>query len=199
MELCNDGDWYKCSLDLPDALDGTSIAAVAYNWSSQPHIHVYYQAEDLSLREHCHNNSGWYPGQFVGAVRSHPSEWNWDSAIGEWSPGKVPGGNPINVVAFVPSGGNPQLQVYWRDFPDEIVVSKHIGHWRPATKVIGGIGPGFQFALLQWEQGKYTRLYYQNHTNLVLEHCSDDGGETWFQGCGVSGKWPGSLDRSELI
>ena len=106
---------------------------------------------------------------------------------GEWSPGKVPGGNPINAVVFASGGGNVQLQVYWRDFPDDIVVSKHIGHWRPATKVIGGIEPGFQFTLLQWEQGKHTRLYYQNHANLVLEHCSDDGGMTWFPGAQLGG------------
>ena len=72
--------------------------------------------------------------------------------------------------------------MYWRDLPDEIIVSKHNRHWRPATKVIGGIEPGFQFSVAQWEQGKHLRLYYQNHTNLVFEHCSDDGGETWGAG-----------------
>ena len=72
--------------------------------------------------------------------------------------------------------------MYWLALADEIVVSKHDQHWGPATKVIGGIEPGFRFSLVQWEQGKHIRLYYQNCTNLVLEHCSDDGGETWSAG-----------------
>ena len=69
-ELCNDGHWFNGSLDLPDALDGTTIAAVAYNWGGRTNIRVYYQAEDLSLREHCHDNKGWYPGQSVSSLIS---------------------------------------------------------------------------------------------------------------------------------
>ena len=68
LELCNDGHWFKGSLDLPNALGGTSIAAVAYNGGNQTQIRVYYQAEDLSLMEHCHDKNGWYPGGFVCAV-----------------------------------------------------------------------------------------------------------------------------------
>ena len=76
-----------------------------------------------------------------------------------------------------------QIQVYWRNLQDEIVVNKlSASGWGPVTEVVGGVGSGFRFALTQWERGKHLRLYYQNHTNVVLEHCSDDRGETWFSG-----------------
>lgn len=91
-------------------------------------------------------------------------------------------------MAFTPGdggGSDSEIQVYWRNLSDEIVVSKYVGDWTPPTKVVGGFGSGFQFSLVQWkeQQGQWRRfmLYYQNHENLVLEHCSDDGGKTWYQ------------------
>ena len=76
-----------------------------------------------------------------------------------------------------------QIQVYWRNLQDEIVANKYIGSWGPVARVLGGTRSGFQFALLQWKQGKHIRLYYQSwHANVVLEHCSDNGGKTWFKG-----------------
>ena len=78
MELCCDGVWRKGTLRISDAFDGTSIAAVAFRWNNQPEIiiRVYYQAEDLSLREYCHEGGKWFQGQFVSVVQPHPSEQN---------------------------------------------------------------------------------------------------------------------------
>ena len=45
-----------------------------------------------------------------------------------------------------------------------------------------GIASDFQFALVQWVDGKYLRLYYQNGAGFMREHCSDDGGENWCPG-----------------
>ena len=101
---------------------------------------------------------------------------------GQWSAGKVPGGSPISAVAFKLDNGGTQVQVYWRNLQGEIVTNKHTGSWGATTKVIGGIGLGFQFTLLQWEQGRHLRLYYQNPAGAVLEHGSDNSGETWYQG-----------------
>ena len=98
---------------------------------------------------------------------------------GAWCPGKVPGGTPVSAVAF----GDVQLQVFWRNLEGEIVVSKNTGsQWGPTTRVLASIAPGFQFSVLQWEEGKYLRLYYQNEAGLVLEHYSDNGGLSWNRG-----------------
>jgi len=187
-ELGHDGYWYKGSLRLPDALDGTSIAPVViapviHDWGSGTRIRVYYQTEDLSLGEHCYDNNEWYPGQFIGAVKYHPPERNRNFVTGKWSPGRVPGRSPISAVAFTLDDGGTEIQAYWRNLQDEIVVNKWTGSgWGLVTKVVGGIGSGFQFTLFQWERGKHLRLYYQNHTNVVLEHCTDDGADTWYSG-----------------
>jgi len=102
-----------------------------YTRGNHTKIRVYYQAEDPSLREHYHDKTyGWRPGQ-------PPVQFNllYLSRIclvkGEWSPGRVRG-NPVSAVAFtLGGGGGPQIQVYWRNISDEIVVSKHAGHWTP--------------------------------------------------------------------
>ena len=71
IELCKDHHWTRGSR-LPDALDGTSISAVVYHDGTQVQYRVYYQAEDLSLREHCfsHDEKGWFPGlSLCGTLR----------------------------------------------------------------------------------------------------------------------------------
>lgn len=68
-ELCNNGrGWFKGELRLPNAVDGTSITAVTYNWAGKIQIRIYYQDENLSLMEHCHSGGGWYPGQLISPV-----------------------------------------------------------------------------------------------------------------------------------
>jgi hypothetical protein len=72
--------------------------------------------------------------------------------------------------------------VYWRNLQGEIVANKYSGSWGPVTKIVEGIASDSQFTVLEWELGKHLRLYYQNHANVLFEHCSDDGGETWSSG-----------------
>ena len=72
-ELCNDGSWHNGELRLAGALEGTNIAVVTYNFQSQRQTHIYYQTENLSLSEHCHNGSGWFAGQFVSPVSPYRS------------------------------------------------------------------------------------------------------------------------------
>lgn len=63
-ELGQDSHWdWGRRTRLPDALDGTSIAGVAYPDGARGKYHVYYQTEDLSLREHCLTRGGeWHSG-----------------------------------------------------------------------------------------------------------------------------------------
>ena len=53
--------------------------------------------------------------------------------------------------------------------------------------MIKEIGPGFGFTILEWEQGKYLRIYYEDYNNFLFEYCSDNGGETWFSGKQLTG------------
>lgn len=99
------------------------------------------------------------------------------SSEGEFNPGKAPLGTPIAAVGF----GNYQAQVFWRDSNGHIAGQRWTTSWNP-IKVIPGIGPGFGFTVLQWELGKYYRLYYEDYNNLLFEYCSDDGGITWYAG-----------------
>lgn len=94
----------------------------------------------------------------------------------------MPGGSPISVVAYTLDDGSTRVQAYWRNLQGEIVTNKYAVKWGPTTKVLEGIRSGSQFTLLQWEKGRHLRLYYQNHANAVVEHGSDNGGETWYQG-----------------
>ena len=100
-------------------------------------------------------------------------EWNAPQNLDE-----VQGGNPIGVVAL----DNGEIQVYWRDLEGEIVVSKNSGSWVPTAKVLEGLPLGFQFAVIRWGKGRGLRLYYQDEAGIVHERCSDNGGESWFQG-----------------
>lgn len=68
--MCGDGDWTPGELRIKDALEGTSIAAVAYDSKNsrnqiETQLRVYYQTEDLSLSEQCHNSSGWFKGKWI--------------------------------------------------------------------------------------------------------------------------------------
>ena len=100
---------------------------------------------------------------------------------GKWNPCKAPGRSPINAAAY-PINGHQHLHVYWRNGQDEIVTNNTESGWGPATKVVGGVASGFQFALVWWEQGRYIRIYYQNRAGALPEHCSDDGGGAWCPG-----------------
>ncbi|KAK0490451.1 hypothetical protein IW261DRAFT_13667 [Armillaria novae-zelandiae] len=66
-ELCNDGYWLR-GATLSDILRGSSITAVAYSWNGLQ-LRVYHQTDDLSIKEHCLNDSsGWFPGQCCGGI-----------------------------------------------------------------------------------------------------------------------------------
>ncbi|KAK0184055.1 fungal fucose-specific lectin-domain-containing protein [Armillaria mellea] len=161
-ELCNDGYWFR-GATLPDALRGSSIAAVAYLWSGLQ-LRVYYQTNDLSIKEHCLNdNSGWFPGK---------SDF-----------GKTPGYVPISALGYGTSDGGAELHVYWRNLENQIVGTKNTGSWGPVNKVVGGLKPGTQFAAAQWSNGKNLRLYYQTADDSVLEMVND--GASWVNGASV--------------
>ena len=64
-ELANDGNWHKGDMHISDTNLSTRLAAVAYYSDKQTQIRVYYQGRDMTLKEHCHNNKGWFSGQLA--------------------------------------------------------------------------------------------------------------------------------------
>jgi len=156
-ELANDGYWHSGDMQITDALGATSLAAVAYYFQSQTQMRVYYQARDLTLKEHCHNNSGWFPGGF--------------------NPGKMTARTPLCAIAF----GEVEIQVYCRDPRGRVVFIKNTGSWGNPN-VIEGLGAGYNFCVLQWENGGRLRLYHQEFSGVIAELCSDNHGQSWFPG-----------------
>jgi len=156
-ELGNDGSWYQGQLNVKNVLGGTGIAAVNYYFQKQNQIRVYYQSIDLTLHEYGYNTSGWFEGAF--------------------NPGQATAVTPISAIAF----GGVELQVYYRDSAGRVVFASNTGAWGKPV-VIEPIGPGYKFAVLQMESGKYLRLYYQLFNGNLTEFYSNDGGKNWSVG-----------------
>lgn len=73
VELCNDGYWHTGELRIGDAVEGSGIAAVTYAGDGFVQIRVYYQTfEELYLKEYCHNNKGWFAGEFIRPGYARP-------------------------------------------------------------------------------------------------------------------------------
>ena len=111
---------------------------------------------------------------------------------GEFNPGKATARTPISALNFrllagqssiveLPPVDLVHLQVYWRDLNGFTVLSQNSGTWSPPS-VIPAVGRGYEFYVVQWNNLKYLRLYYQNHVGAVQELCSDDGGRSWYPG-----------------
>jgi hypothetical protein len=156
-ELANDGSWHTGDMQITDALGATNLAAVSYYFQNQTQIRVYYQDRNLFLKEHGHNNSGWFPGAF--------------------NPGKATARTPLSALAF----GNVELQVYYRNLKGQVVFTRNTGSWINPI-VIEPLGPGYNFAALEWKNGSLLRLYYQQFSGVITELCSDDAGKSWFPG-----------------
>ena len=71
-ELTNEsGSWRATKLPIAEAIEDTSLAAVSYTSNGKSNIRLYYQAEDLSLKEYRHDGEKWFPGMFMIIIRSN--------------------------------------------------------------------------------------------------------------------------------
>lgn len=86
---------------------------------------------------------------------------------------------PLCAVVF----GAPQIQVYYRDLQGRVAIVKNTGCWSNPY-VIEGIGPGHNFAVavLGWDGGERLRLYHQESSGVITEHCSNNDGQDWSPG-----------------
>ena len=178
-ELANDGSWHKGTLEITNALGATDIAAVAYYAQDNTHIRLYYQDRGLMLRERgWRSNAGWFTGESITPEQSClVSLILTEQFKGSFSPGQAAAHTPLAALGF----GSVQLRVFYRNLKGQVVFNKYPGNWS-APIVITSIGPGYKFGVLQWDNGNRLRLYYQEFSGALSEHCSDDGGHTWFLG-----------------
>jgi len=172
QEFCHDGkQWFKGAILPADALHGSRLAATAYvDNAAKAHIRVYYQSDDLSIKEYRYEGGEWVAGDLDGE--------------------KAPGWTPISAVGFAKHGGPYKAHVYWRNVKDEIVgtTSSDDGlNWGPlmTLEVAAQAATGSQLAALQWSNGDHLRIYYQRTDDSILEACKDDA--SWYEG-GIVGK-----------
>ncbi|KAL1748022.1 fungal fucose-specific lectin-domain-containing protein [Schizophyllum fasciatum] len=159
-EFCNDGRWFR-GATLPSALRGTSIGAITYQFNGLQH-RIYFQTDDLRIREYAHNNGN----------------WSWGAFSGDLAPGRTP------IGALYGSWRGVVLDLYWMNRNSEIMRSVNLdGRWH-TDKVVGPLVRGSKFAPAQWEGGRYVRVYYQSADNSVLEICNDNNA-TWYSGVTV--------------
>ncbi|KZT39493.1 hypothetical protein SISSUDRAFT_984700 [Sistotremastrum suecicum HHB10207 ss-3] len=150
--------WSPCWSDLPVALRGTSLAAITHHTGHD--IRLYYQTEDLTIREYRSKGNVWSPGHLDG--------------------GKTSGCAPIRVVRWEYWGGL-DVQVYWQSQNDKMVgMQQTKAGWRYLQQPIGTLQTGNQFVLTSLDRGRSIRLYYQHRDSRLREMCCDHG--SWFRG-----------------
>ncbi|KAL1685909.1 fungal fucose-specific lectin-domain-containing protein [Schizophyllum commune] len=154
--------WSRGAL-LPSALSGTGIAALAYHLEGW-RLRVYYQSDDLVLREHClnigENDDAWFAGNL--------------------NVGKAPGRTHIGALCETWRG--VRLNVFWMNLASEITRAVQVNNTWHISTVVGPLPRTARFTPAQWAGGKHIRVYYQSDKYTVLEMCNDDGESRWTPG-----------------
>ncbi|KAI0750261.1 fucose-specific lectin [Daedaleopsis nitida] len=153
--------WFRGATNLPVALSGTGLAAIAYFFHGQQQHRLYYQAEDLHIREHAFVGTSWHAGEFDGGA----------------NPSQCPLG------ALYASGRGVVLDVYWMDSKQQIVHSVQVNSvWANGHVTQQSLKSGAKFAVGQWEGGKHVRVYFQSQDGVLRELCKDDFDAEWVAG-----------------
>jgi hypothetical protein len=154
-----DNNWSAGTLKLPGSLANTSLAAVTYKSQNQAKTHVFYQALDLTLKDHVNDYSGWNPGNFKQGVATSKT--------------------PLSSISYPGRNATTEVQVYWRDINGDVVFAKNAG---APVLIQPKIGPAYQLSVVQWQDGQALRVYYQKFSGTLAEFYSDDSGLTWAAG-----------------
>ncbi|KAI1437993.1 fucose-specific lectin [Xylaria sp. CBS 124048] len=161
--LMSDFTWAK-NVVLPGAIRGASLAAVCWK-SPNLHLRVYYQAPDMTIREHCWDDH-WYAGGFrTPEMLRNPS---------------------LAAVAWYYAGA--QLRVYCQEPSRRIAAykfSEATATWTPDGTVVDNSQRESKFSVVEWNIGDSVRFYYQADDNTIKEQCQD-GGRAWFPGVFVA-------------
>ncbi|KAI0750265.1 fungal fucose-specific lectin-domain-containing protein [Daedaleopsis nitida] len=169
QEYCYTNErWFSGATNLPTALSGTGIAAISYYFEGQLQHRLYYQAEDLTIREHALVGASWVPGVFNGGV--------------------APGQTPIGALFL--SGLGTVLDVYWMDLKQQIVHSmRENSVWSTNSIAEQATKAGSKFAIVGWQGGKVIRGYYQTQDRGVREVCKNSFEGSWVPGATLASGW----------
>ena len=175
-ELVFNGKWEK-GATLPVALRGSSLAVVTYP-TDGPRIRLYYQTDDLTIKEHCFETNHWAPGRCRVPLSLLLVAYLFCSITGDFDGGKAPGCVPINAVGCPSNVSSQSLYVFWSNTQNEIVgKTLQQDTWEPVNTVFGNLKPGTRFAVLQCDKGKEMKIFCQTADDSVEEISKD--GDSW--------------------
>jgi len=161
-ELVNDDGttdtWYRGTLSIMGALANTYLAAVTDGSTDEEDLHIFYQTQDLYLKDYRHANGVWNQGKF--------------------NPGRATARTPLGAIW----SNAIKVQVYWHDLSGNVVFAKY----GQSPTIVAGISPGHGLSVIQWSDGTNIRIYYQNLQGAFYVHCSDDSGTSWYDGGVIS-------------
>ncbi|KAK4062950.1 hypothetical protein Trihar35433_8745 [Trichoderma harzianum] len=146
QEYCVGHPW-KRGATLPIADSGSNLAALSFKDGGKVHLRVYYQAPDLSLREHCYDG-GWSEGGF--------------------SPGVAIKSSAIAATSWGEAVDGVQLRVFWQDNHGLLRGYRWSRGWESA----GSLNPmpvGTQISATNWDNGSSVRVYYQANDGTISE------------------------------
>ena len=165
------------------AQTGSSIAVASW-WHDGICLRVYYQAPDLTLREHCLDSSAnvWFDGMCISTASQEDFDQYLTSGTGEFTTNKVPPRSSISAFAWHDS--QCHLRVYWQDEQLNFVGYECEGSWKPSGLVLESLPRDTKSSAVKWRGGHKIRLYYQAANGNIREECQNDG--AWFSGSTVA-------------
>ena len=180
QEYCAGDPWIKGST-LPVADAGSSISAVGWE-NNGIHLRVFYQAPDLTLKEHNWDGQ-WYQGKLDSLLHRF-REPLLTIPIGAFSPGSALQHSAITALGWW--DGDKRMRVYWQDKDGKFVGYRwNSSVWNSTGSSFGPLPAGTQASALQWNMGNNVRLYHREKEGRIMEKCNDNGG-AWFSGVSVA-------------
>ncbi|KAL6820204.1 hypothetical protein J3E69DRAFT_357603 [Trichoderma sp. SZMC 28015] len=146
QEYCVGHPW-KRGATLPIADSGSDLAALSFKDGGKIHLRVYYQAPDLSLREHCYD-SGWFEGGF--------------------SPGVAIKSSAIAATSWGETVDGVQLRVFWQDNHGLLRGYRWSRGWESSGS-LNLIPVATRISATNWDNGSSVRVYYQANDGTISE------------------------------
>ncbi|KAK4081229.1 uncharacterized protein Triagg1_2761 [Trichoderma aggressivum f. europaeum] len=126
---------------------GSNLAALSFKDGGKVHLRVYYQAPDLSLREHC-NDGNWNEGHF--------------------NPGVAIKSSAIAATSWIATGTGVQLRLFWQDNHGLLRGYRWSRGWE-STGSLNLMPVGTHISAINWDTGNSVRVYYQANDGTITE------------------------------
>ncbi|KAL7953518.1 fungal fucose-specific lectin domain-containing protein [Trichoderma compactum] len=146
QEYCVGNPWHR-GATLPIADSGSNLASLSFKDGGRVHLRVYYQAPDLSLREHCYDGS-WSEGGF--------------------NPGVAIKSSAIAATSWSGTGAGVQLRLFWQDNHGLLRGYRWSRVWE-STGSLNLMPVGTHISAINWDSGSSVRVYYQANDGTITE------------------------------